>query len=444
MPSLNSDVELRGNVATEQRAGLAEVSDCQVLARYLHVDLEMVQGLAQRGEIPCRKVGKAYKVLQASGSRLVAWCRRPRAARVAMSVRRRVQRLPSAHTSTRWVVDVQFRQSNGRVERVRETPRVQSRVGAERLEREILRRLEMGTKAAAPPAPTKAVPSLAAFWKTFLTTHVAVNNKPSEQATKTRIMRLYLLPRFGRMKLDAIGPAAIDTYKADMTRDGYSAKTINNRLTVLRTVLMVAQRWEVLAADPRITLTRHRPPDMRFLSFDEAPPLVAAADGQWPVMVLLALNTGMRIGELIALRWDDLDLVVGRLRVRHSAWLGVVDLPKSGRERGIPLNKSSLSALVDGFHEREGLVFCDEKGDLLTYRRCNYALERICRSAALPSVQWHALRHTFASHLVMRGMPLKAIQERLGHSSRAMTERYAHLTPNVRRDAVHVLNQPEA
>ena len=360
-----------------------------------------------------------------------------------MSVRRRVQRLPSGSTSTRWVVDVQFRHSDGRIERVRQTPRVQSRVGAERLEREILRRLEAGGGSVDTLVPAKVMPSLATFWQTFLTTHVVVNNKPSEQATKIRIMKLHLLPRFGRMKLDAIATAAIDLYKVDMLRDGYSAKSINNHLAVLRTVLMMAQRWDILSAPPRITQLRHRPPDMRFLSFEEAERLVTATEGgRWQMMVFLALNTGMRIGELIALRWDDLDLVAGRARVRRSAWLGVVDMPKGGREREIPLNRSTLSALTGDTAERSGLVFCDEGGAPLSYRQCNYALERICKTAGLPTVQWHALRHTFASHLVMRGVPLKAVQELLGHSSQAMTERCAHLTPDMRRDAVQTLDVP--
>jgi site-specific recombinase XerD len=67
-------------------------------------------------------------------------------------------------------------------------------------------------------------------------------------------------------------------------------------------------------------------------------------------------------------------------------------------------------------------------------------MHRACKRAGIKEVQWHCLRHTFASHLVMAGVPLKAVQELLGHSTQAMTERYAHLTPDVRRDAVAVLD----
>src|SRR5580704_15601349 len=97
-------------------------------------------------------------------------------------------------------------------------------------------------------------------------------------------------------------------------------------------------------------------------------------------MILTALRAGLRLGELMELRWDDLDLIKGVLRVRRAIWGGVVDTPKGGRTREVPL--------------------------------------------------------------VMRGVPLKAVQELLGHASIEMTMRYAHLAPDVSRDAVRLLDAP--
>lgn len=362
-----------------------------------------------------------------------------------MSVRRRTQKRPSGRLSRRWIVDVQFRHPDGRIERIRRTPRVQSRVGAQRLEREILARLE-GHPDLGPDAPRPletprqaATPTLLAFWERFLTVHVVVNNKPSEQATKRRIMALHLLPHFGHVQLSEIRSASIEAYKADMIKAGYSAKSINNHLAVLRAILTTAYRWEVIDTLPRIIQLRCRPPQARYLSFAEARRLQAQASGMWKTMITLALNTGMRIGELIALRWQDVDLAAGKLQVCQNIWLGEIGTPKSGKNREIPLNGLACEALGRLSSQETGIVFPRSAGGFLTYRQCNHALESISRAAGLESVQWHVLRHTFASHLVSRGVGLKAVQDLLGHSTQAMTERYAHLSPSARRDAVEVL-----
>lgn len=129
-------------------------------------------------------------------------------------------------------------------------------------------------------------------------------------------------------------------------------------------------------------------------------------DEEWHTMVLVALLTGMRMGELNALRWQDVDLVAGHRSTERG----------EGKDRNAEV--------------REGA------GDP--------ALERDegCKKAGLRPIQWHAWRYTFASHLVMRGVPLKAVQELLGHSTIQMTMRYAHLGPEVTRDAVNLLDKP--
>ena len=99
-----------------------------------------------------------------------------------------------------------------------------------------------------------------------------------------------------------------------------------------------------------------------------------------------------------------------------------------------------LAALKGHRHLRGKLVFCAADGRMLTKNECKHPLWRACRRAGLRQVGWHMLRHTFASHLVMRGAPLKAVQELLGHASIEMTMRYAHLSPDARKDAVGLLD----
>jgi len=117
-----------------------------------------------------------------------------------------------------------------------------------------------------------------------------------------------------------------------------------------------------------------------------------------------------------------------------------VGTPKSGRKRSIELGHEIAAALKKHRHLRSELVFCTSDGRMLTENECKHPMRRACRRAGLRLIGWHTLRHTFASHLVMRGAPLKAVQELLGHADIRMTMRYSHLSPDVKRDAVALLD----
>jgi integrase len=119
----------------------------------------------------------------------------------------------------------------------------------------------------------------------------------------------------------------------------------------------------------------------------------------------------------------------------------VVGTPKSGRAREVPLSPETVKALKQHRHLRGELVFCTDAGRMFRKNETKHPLWRACKRAGLRLIGWHALRHTFASHLTMRGVPLKAIQELLGHATIEMTMRYSHLSPEVRRDAVIMLDR---
>ncbi len=186
-----------------------------------------------------------------------------------------------------------------------------------------------------------------------------------------------------------------------------------------------------------------RKPEFDFLDFDEAGRLLDASEPEpgWHAMILLGMRTGMRQGELLALRWEDVDLVARRLLVRQAYVRGVIGTPKNGKGRVIPLSRDAIITLKAHRHLRGEYVFCQEDGSLLTKGMCKHPLWRACRRASLRRIGWHCLRHTFASHLAMRGKPLKVIQELLGHSTIEMTMRYAHLAPVVHQDAVDALDE---
>jgi integrase len=143
----------------------------------------------------------------------------------------------------------------------------------------------------------------------------------------------------------------------------------------------------------------------------------------------------------LALSWDDIDLVSGRLVVSRNLSRGEITTPTNGKTREIPLGDDVLAALKRHRHLRGELVFCKADGTMFTKGESKHPLWRACKRAGLRHIGWHVLRHTFPSHLVMRGAVLKAVQELMGHSTVKMTERYAHLSPDVRKDAVRLLDR---
>lgn len=163
------------------------------------------------------------------------------------------------------------------------------------------------------------------------------------------------------------------------------------------------------------------------------------------LMITIAIKTGLRSGELIALRWEDVDLVAGRIIVRRSMWNGIEGTPKSGRQREVPLSDAAIATLKK-HRELNGplkspYVFSREGGKPFTLSRIKQVIPGVCAKAG-PSkrLTWHDLRHTFASHLVMRGVAPAAVKDLLGHAHIATTMIYAHLSPNVARDAVKLLD----
>ncbi len=330
----------------------------------------------------------------------------------------------------RWRVDVVFMREGGR-DRIRKS--AATRDAALKLEREIRSKLDRGETFA-----TRA-PLFKEWSKEFLEVYATNNNKPSERRAKLQILRDHLDPFFGEMRLDRIGVQEIERFKSAQLTSDAKPKSINNRLTVLRRMFVIANEWGKLTNIPKVRWLKTPPQAFRFLSFDEAERVVDAA-GDWKAMILIALRTGLRHGELLALRWDDVDLVTSRLLVRRTAWRGSEGSPKGGRSREVPLSPEAL-ATMRTLPSRFRASYVFGNGAVrLTAGETKWPVWSACKRAGVERCGWHVLRHTFASHLVMRGVPLKAVQELLGHATMEMTMRYAHLSPEVRTEAVSRLD----
>jgi integrase len=357
-----------------------------------------------------------------------------------MSVRR--------NTRGKWVTDVVYQFPNGRVQRVQKVSPVQTRRGAEEYERQVRAALLAGTyRREEETKPDREVPTFSAFSREFMQTYAAVNNKPSEIVSKKSLLKHHLVPSLGPMKLDQIGALEIERFKAHLVGEGLKPKSVNNSLAVLSKILHFAEEATIITKAPRVKFMEVTLPDFDFLDFEETTRILDAADQYewaWFPMLHTALKTGLRFGELIELRWRDVDLVAGQIRVSRNCYKGHVGTPKGGKPRDVPLSPEAVRVLKAHRHLRGELVFCREDGGRIKDSTADDAIKRICLRAGLRRIGWHTCRHTFASHLVMRGAALKTVQELLGHQSMAMTLRYAHLTPTVRREAVELLDRTNA
>jgi len=203
-----------------------------------------------------------------------------------------------------------------------------------------------------------------------------------------------------------------------------SAAAVNRPLALLRHLLRLAhEEWEAIDNVPRIRLEKEPQGRLRWLTQEEITRLLDAAakskNKELRAAVIVALNTGLRRGELLGLTWGRVDLSRGVIRL---------ELTKSGRRREVPMNDDPYRALVGLGPKTDGQVF--------KTRYIQTAYNNAVATAKLDDVNFHTLRHTFASWAVMRGVTLKELQELLGHASLAMTMRYAHLAPEHLRTAV--------
>jgi integrase len=131
---------------------------------------------------------------------------------------------------------------------------------------------------------------------------------------------------------------------------------------------------------------------------------------------------------MVALHWSDVDFTRRRLCVRHSDWRGSLTAPKNGRVRYVPLTERLLDTLREYRHLRGPRVLCKDDGAPLSRQSAWTRVRRAVKLAGVPTGV-HILRHTFCSHLAMKGAPMRGVQALVGHQSLAMTERYSHLSP---------------
>jgi integrase len=266
--------------------------------------------------------------------------------------------------------------------------------------------------------------------------------KPSTLRGYRSIVSAYLLPAFGTRRLEDITKAEVERWRSSLEsaagRTGGLANNSRNRIvTLLHGIFGRACKVHGLPVNPVAGVERHPvrlTGDIEVFAPEEVWALVrAAASEQDAAIYLTAAFTGLRRGELLALRWRDVDFAGSLLRVRTSYAAGAVTAPKSGKVRSVPLAPDVARALDElsrreWFTGEDDLVFVGELGGFLDgsalRRRYTAALGR----AGLRQLRFHDLRHTFGTRMIAKA-DIRRVQEWMGHADIQTTMRYLHYAP---------------
>jgi integrase len=257
-----------------------------------------------------------------------------------------------------------------------------------------------------------------------------------------------------RRALEAFGSKAAETITAreveewrDKLAEFLSPASVAHYLTMLRAIFNRAVRDGRLSQSPTrgVEFPQENNARVRYLTDDEERGFFEALTERVRPLALVAIHTGLRLGELLRLRWPDIDFSSGSLHVREA---------KSGEGRRLPLNQTALTILHRLRGARPKVVELEARrnsglaGDVFgpdtpaLRMSINREFRRACQAAGIDNLHFHDLRHTFASRLVMRGVDLYRAQTLLGHKTAKMTQRYAHLSPGALREAVEALCSP--
>jgi integrase len=263
--------------------------------------------------------------------------------------------------------------------------------------------------------------------------------KPTEKtmAKKTKIRKApSLIERFGNLPLRRFSTALVEQYQTNLINAGLKNASINKIMNVLRHMFSKAVDWEMVESEvlKKIRKVKLFKEDrrLRYLSKEECRTLLHHCEGHLKSLVIMALNSGMRRGEILGLKWDHVDLKHGFI---------LLDKTKNGERREIPIN-ATLRAVLEKMprHITSPYVFSNpETGKQFTEVKRSFATAT--RRARITDFHFHDLRHTFASHLVMAGVDLTTVSRLLGHKDIKMTLRYSHLAPAHMVKAVDILDQ---
>jgi integrase len=301
----------------------------------------------------------------------------------------------------------------------------------------------------------------------------ASTKAPKTYADYELVIRRYVVPYIGNVALDKLRPTHIvalhsklrEAPRADGREGHLSGTTQKHAHRVLHTALECAVKWQLISRNPASSVdaprAAHR--EMQAFNLEQAQAFLAATVAigtKWQTFYTTFLTTGLRIGELVGLRWQDVDLDALVLSVRQNIQfingMGfVVGSPKTvGSRRPVALGADVVSLLrrhraeqhemivrLGTAFENRGLVFPSERGTPLTESTIHKTFTVICETAGVPRIRPYDLRHSCATLLLASGVHPKVVAERLGHSTVNLTlNTYSHVLPTLQHDAANTLD----
>lgn len=305
--------------------------------------------------------------------------------------------------------------------------------------------------------PAGRTPTVAEFLRSWLETSVRPRLRPLTYAGYRVNVEKHILPTLGRLRLDQLTPLHVQEMMNERLAAGLSTKSVAYIHQVLRTALGLAVRWDMVSRNVARLVDRPRVQRKQIQPFtpDEARRFLVAVRGhRLEALFSVALALGLRQGEALGLRWDDIDFSAGTLRISHQlqridSKLTLVP-PKTEKSRRTLVMPSMI---VERLHEHEkrqvaeklwagskwqesGLVFANRVGQPTQARRVIEQFHDALAHSGLRRVRFHDLRHSCATLLLVQGVSPRVVMEVLGHSEIALTmNAYSHVVPELQQEA---------
>jgi integrase len=273
-----------------------------------------------------------------------------------------------------------------------------------------------------------------------------MERKPTTISDYRSMLRAHISKFFGERPVEKVDADRIAAFLASLRKKGLSTKTISNHLVFLHGLFAFALKRGWVAANPVPAVDRPRAqavdPDIHYLELDDVEALLRAVpkgDLTWTdrTVYLVATMTGLRQGELVALRWSDVDWTAARIRVRRNYTREAFGTPKSKRgSRSVPMTDRVAGALerhfkTSAYQQDRDLVFAHPQSGLpLDASALRVRYKDALKAAGLRKVRFHDLRHTFGTHCAAAGVPMRTLQEWMGHAQLQTTEIYADYAPS--------------
>jgi integrase len=289
--------------------------------------------------------------------------------------------------------------------------------------------------------------TLQEFWERHVEPTILPMHKHSTQHLYRILTTCHLLPAFGNLPINDVSPVQVQQFIQQKQAQGYSPQTLAHLRNLLSKFFRIAIRWGWADTNPAHgvelpPMERRRKP--RVLTLDEIQRLRDNLADPGRTIFLVAVLCGLRVGELLALRVEDVDLEMRTLSVRRSVYNNEVSTPKTRRsERQVPISTVLGEALNSWLRARPGKsewLFPSEAGTPLNNRNVLYRhIWPVCDRLGIPRFRWHALRHTFSTYQGNEGVPTPVLQSLLGHAHANTTMIYTHPLREAEREAVEQL-----